>query len=271
MTAGAPLSGTAIVDRRCGGVHVVRRRLPGGLSLPRHTHATSLITVITRGWFEERMVNRTETCVPGQVRLLPAEEPHTNRISSPAECLQLELSPELMRRIDDADRSVGRMAGAIGGGAAHAIGVRLVREAERLDALSPMDLEMLAINLLVEASAGRRDMIRRAPRWLTRARELIESSGAATPSLCTIAAAVGVHPVHLCREFHRYYGCTIGEMVRRRRTERACRLLGSRRTLAEVALACGFSDQSHFCAVFKRIVGMTPGAYRARFASASDA
>ncbi len=33
-------------------------------------------------------------------------------------------------------------------------------------------------------------------------------------------------------------------------------------SLAEVSLACGFADQSHFTAVFRKAVGATPGGYR---------
>ena len=39
-------------------------------------------------------------------------------------------------------------------------------------------------------------------------------------------------------------------------------LLGSALSLAEVALACGFADQSHFTRVFTRTVGTSPGAWR---------
>ena len=33
--------------------------------------------------------------------------------------------------------------------------------------------------------------------------------------------------------------------------------------ITEAAHACGFEDQSYFCKVFKRIVGLTPGKFRA--------
>ncbi|WP_345774966.1 helix-turn-helix domain-containing protein [Sinorhizobium prairiense] len=39
-------------------------------------------------------------------------------------------------------------------------------------------------------------------------------------------------------------------------------LLESDAALSEVAISCGFSDQSHFTRVFSSIVGTTPGAWR---------
>ena len=40
-------------------------------------------------------------------------------------------------------------------------------------------------------------------------------------------------------------------------------LLNTDYSLADIALAMGFVDQSYFCKVFKRIVGLTPGKFRA--------
>jgi AraC family transcriptional regulator len=34
-------------------------------------------------------------------------------------------------------------------------------------------------------------------------------------------------------------------------------------SLVEIALQCGFSSQSHFTTVFRRLVGTTPAGYRA--------
>jgi AraC family transcriptional regulator len=50
-----------------------------------------------------------------------------------------------------------------------------------------------------------------------------------------------------------------------RRIERAQQLLERRQevSLAEVAISAGFSDQSQLCFHFKRIVGVTPGQFRA--------
>jgi AraC-like DNA-binding protein len=33
-------------------------------------------------------------------------------------------------------------------------------------------------------------------------------------------------------------------------------------TLAEIAVKCGFAEQSHFTRVFKRLIGVSPGAWQ---------
>jgi transcriptional regulator GlxA family with amidase domain len=69
--------------------------------------------------------------------------------------------------------------------------------------------------------------------------------------------------IHLSREFRKHYQSTIGEFIRKRRIEHACKLLTTSSTaLSEIALACGFSDQSHFCAMFKGHTGLTPAKFR---------
>lgn len=60
------------------------------------------------------------------------------------------------------------------------------------------------------------------------------------------------------------YGIGIAEYIRKLRIEKARELLinSPDLPLAEVAYACGFDDYNYFITVFKRIVGMPPGAYQ---------
>ena len=85
-------------------------------------------------------------------------------------------------------------------------------------------------------------------------------------SLSNTAALVGVHAAHLAKMFRRYYGCTVGDYVRRLRQDHAAKLLAqSEESLSAVALATGFYDQSHFTHFFKVRFGLTPGDFRASF------
>ena len=54
--------------------------------------------------------------------------------------------------------------------------------------------------------------------------------------------------------------------IMQRRVGRAQELmLTSQLPLSQVALECGMSDQCHFCRVFRRVVGISPNAWRRRF------
>ena len=105
---------------------------------------------------------------------------------------------------------------------------------------------------------------RNPPRWLGQAEEFLRAHFSEHLNLVTVSEAVGVHVVHLAREFRKHYACTAGDYIRHLRIEYACREMGrSGSSLAEIASAAGFSDQSHFSKVFRRFTGMTPAEYRA--------
>lgn len=82
-------------------------------------------------------------------------------------------------------------------------------------------------------------------------------------TLTELAALVGYSPDHFARLFKRTFGRSPYRYVLDRRVERAKALLGDRsRSIAEVAVACGFGSQAHLHAAFKARTGVTPGAYR---------
>jgi AraC family transcriptional regulator len=81
--------------------------------------------------------------------------------------------------------------------------------------------------------------------------------------LLELAAIVGYSPDHFARLFKQSFGKTPYQYVLGQRIERAKSLLRDRhRSIAEVALQCGFASQAHFHAAFKTRTGVTPGSYR---------
>ncbi|NNJ86553.1 MAG: AraC family transcriptional regulator [Akkermansiaceae bacterium] len=59
------------------------------------------------------------------------------------------------------------------------------------------------------------------------------------------------------------YQLSAGQLITRARIEAAChRLSTSSRSIANIALECGYSDQSAFTRQFKQTTGLTPKAYR---------
>jgi AraC family transcriptional regulator len=66
-------------------------------------------------------------------------------------------------------------------------------------------------------------------------------------SLIDLSRQVGRHPVQTSRQFHQHFDCTLSEYMRRIRIARAQSLLCcSELEVSDIALACGFCDQSHF-------------------------
>lgn len=84
-----------------------------------------------------------------------------------------------------------------------------------------------------------------------------------TPTL--IAEKLGMNLSYLCREFKKNTGKTIGEYINERKISEAKRLLrATDQSLVEISDTLGFSSQSYFHRVFKRLTGYTPTEYRER-------
>lgn len=82
-------------------------------------------------------------------------------------------------------------------------------------------------------------------------------------TLADMAAFVQLDVYSFARWFKRAFGMPPHQYVLAARIERAQSLLrGSRVSLVEIALQCGFSSQSHLASTFRRVVGVAPGAYR---------
>ncbi|WP_149535442.1 helix-turn-helix transcriptional regulator [Siccirubricoccus phaeus] len=80
-----------------------------------------------------------------------------------------------------------------------------------------------------------------------------------------VAAACRLSRSHFIRAFRQTTGQTPYQWLLAQRVERARQLLRDpRMPLAEVAVACGFADQSHFTRIFSRQMGMAPGSWRRR-------
>lgn len=79
-----------------------------------------------------------------------------------------------------------------------------------------------------------------------------------------LSRSVFVSPQYLSRLFRRFMGCSVYEYVTMYRISRARELLLSRpdMKIQDVAGASGFSDASHFIAMFRKVTGTTPLDFR---------
>jgi AraC-like DNA-binding protein len=94
------------------------------------------------------------------------------------------------------------------------------------------------------------------------AMDFIEANSARVVRLQELADLVGLSPAYFSSAFKAATGVAPHQWQSRARVERVKRLLaGSDATLAEVALATGFSDQAHMTRVFKRFAGTTPASW----------
>jgi transcriptional regulator GlxA family with amidase domain len=91
----------------------------------------------------------------------------------------------------------------------------------------------------------------------------IEANLASRVDTSELAVLVSYSTSHFSRAFKLSLGITPMTYVAYRRVERAkLMMLSAGQRLSDIALACGFADQSHLTHWFRRIVGVTPGQWR---------
>jgi len=101
------------------------------------------------------------------------------------------------------------------------------------------------------------------PGVLRRVRAHIDASLEADIDLADLAAVANLSRCHFARAFKQSVGATPHDYLVQRRLERAQELLTeTEMPLAEIALATGFSDQSHFSRRFREHLNASPSAFR---------
>jgi AraC-like DNA-binding protein len=101
------------------------------------------------------------------------------------------------------------------------------------------------------------------PRALQLVRQYVDAHLNEKISVQTLANVTGLSIYHFARAFKQSEGLTPHDYLVQRRVKYAQKLLSnSDLPLSEVALAAGFSDQSHFARRFREYVGVAPSRYR---------
>jgi AraC family transcriptional regulator len=245
------------------GVALIENAYPPAFVIPRHAHASAFFGLVVEGGYQEVYGSRCRECRPSSLLFHPPGEVHSEtHYDVVVRIFSIEPTERLLVH-------VGEYARALDGpqefqaGPLLRLGARLYREFRSDDPVAPLAMEGIALELLAGACRQASSRTPAAPRWLRAVCDILRDRFCENLPLGEIAGAVGVHPAHLARTFRRCYGCTVGDYVRNLRTDRARQeLRASDRPLAEIALALGYADQSHFATSFKRQTGMTPGAFR---------
>ena len=262
-------AGSTIRRRDIAGFSLTEALYAEGVSLPRHCHANTYLTLVLSGAYIETCAHRESRWSEGAVHLLPAGERHENRFETATRLLRVKIEPAAIQRLGDEPARCLSEPREITGPLSAWLANRMIREFMSQDDVSPLAMEGVLLEMLAEGARSSQETHgSSAPGWLRRVRDLLQDSYLEAPGLSALAGIAGVHPVHLSREFHKHFHLTVGEYIRKRRIEHASELLAnSELSMTEIASICGFSDQSHFCALFKRHLGMTPGKFRDESAS----
>jgi len=264
------ICGNTLKSDLVSGLRMAETKYAPGLKVPKHSHEHGYFSLVLEGAFDGLYGGRAQSGKPFHAVFRPPGEPHSVHFHrAGARLFTIEVEPHHLERARDHSLRLDRSTELVGGQLAW-LALRVYREARAMDDVSPLAIEGLFLEMLAEASRCSRKVVERhIPRWLKQAKEIIDVSFSDKLTIAGMAETVGVHPVHLATVFRKHYRCTIGECIRQRRVEYASRQLSlSDTTLAEIALAAGFSDQSHFSKTFKHVTGLSPARFRAAYRTA---
>lgn len=225
---------------------------------------------------------RSDRMVPGDISVLThAAESHWTW-SEPIEVIHLYLSPAKVAEVassafdrDIADVELVDVLKADDPVVSAAIG-ELIRESREPGLGGQMYVEALTnqvcVRLLRHYASGILDR-RKAAGTMSRQRcqiiqSYIEDNLEQNLTLKQLADVLQLSVFHFVRQFGASFGCSPHVYVTRQRINRAKRLLARcDMPLKLVAAQCGFSDQSHMTRLFRRLLDITPGDFRAEYRS----
>jgi AraC family transcriptional regulator len=236
---------------------------PAAHTLGNHFHDRTVVGITLAGTWDSILGRTRLANAPGMLHVEPAGESHVNRFGSEgARVLVIQPNP--------AEEALLSFKPLLETGAQVRVGwngIQLGRwlseELTEPDEFTPLAIANLSLDLLVLASRADKTHNGPAPAWLSRSVEYLHARFLDRPSLREIAMVAGVSPEHLTREFRRVFRMTVSEYVRRLRLEWTSeRLRLDSDSIAAIAAAAGFADQSHFTRQFRRKFGATPAAFR---------
>lgn len=208
-----------------------RTRHERGATLATHRHRAPYAALVLDGDYTESSLDGPLPCRPGTLVLHPAYHAHGDRFGRlGASALNIEL-PETAFEL-----------------AASAWQVHDLREASEVFARCPQRLPELLAIATPQAAAEQ-------PDWQP---ALLRAMADSDDDIAVLARRLGVSAEHASRALSRSYGMSPRALRREARWRRALHLLAGAQSLADIAAAAGFADQSHLHRVVVAHAGCTP-------------
>lgn len=227
-------------------------------------------------WMDGRSLGR-KTFLQGETVIHDLKCNPVALIHTPMDSMMLYLSRKLLNEIcDDADAPrLETLRWAAGDSlfdpVVQGLGSQLTTALHRPNEATALFVDHVTMAITVHIAAKYGDMRthsiranRRLSAWQERrAKELLMEHIDGKISLVVLAQECGMSVSHFTRLFRRTIGEPPHRWLMRQRVEKAKSLLHEESLgLADVALACGFFDQSHLTRCFSLTVGVAPGAWR---------
>jgi AraC-like DNA-binding protein len=230
---------------------------------PPHCHENLYIAYVLRGNYIESNKRQTSRCLPGSVIFHKIHEKHSNKsFADNSSVLNIEIKNSWLEKYSISNENIENHIAENTVEFKHSV-KKIHSEYLISDSFSHLGIETSVLKSLSDIIYRGSVLKHSTPEWVYKVKEMLHYEEPAKLNLSFISKAAGLHPVHVSRDFSRYFLCSMSEYVRRLKIEKAEVYLKSNcYSLAEITYKCGFADQSHFTREFKRIKGVTPNEYR---------
>ena len=228
-----------------------------------HCHQNPYFTFILKGTIVEVNRRGSYQCVPGTLLFHNHKNPHYNiKMPGFARGFNIELSCQFFEFYDlTTDNFEGNLK--LDNPLIKSLFRRLYIETrlnDNLTAISVYQLLLNAVDLMTKEGYKSRN---NKPAWVSKLKAAMHDMPSAELTWNGLASLASIHPVHLSREFPKYFKTTVGDYVRQIKVAQAADLLANEDlSVSTIAYCCGFADQSHFIRTFRLFTGTTPFNYR---------
>ncbi len=257
------LFGKSLQSRKVAAFSLSERFYAPHFKTPEHSHDNALFCLVLKGNYTETFGRAHRECSPRTALFHASGDPHAEHFhDAGGHSFIVEIERTWMAKIRD-EFGFPSITSDFRRGVLPILGAKLYREFRRFDEVSPLIVEGLMLEIAGETARRTFEKKSRKPDWLVTVESYLRERLAEPFSLNAVAAVAGVHPVHLAQTFRKFHHSSVGAYLMRLRLDSARReLTETKKTIAEIALSHGFSDQSHFTRRFKSELGATPHEYR---------
>ncbi|MDH3492432.1 MAG: AraC family transcriptional regulator [Acidobacteriota bacterium] len=231
-------------------------------SLPRHSHELAFFTLVLSGNYFDKFCGKEDSFDPMTVLWREAGSAHKDKIGkNGGHFFFVEIKTELLDKLREYREPPHRFVER--NGPLTWLSSRIRLEIQNWQCSSPLIIEGIALEMLGQLVCDNTSLEKCPPGWLLRVTEKLNEEFCDNIRIGELATEAKVHSAHLAKVFRLFNGQSIGDYVQERRIENAVRLLANKDIpIVNIAISSGFSDQSHFTRIFKRLTGMTPAAFR---------
>ncbi len=252
--------GQNVTQLRKGGLIITKCNYMEGLSSNWHYHENSFFTFILKGGSIEKRKKEEFFCSPGMVLLYLPNEPHRNlNYKKNSRNFTIEIEDGWLNKFGL--KEIPKSLTIVNNPLVKNKILNILSELTEPDELSAITIETILLDSISILNSTKHE--HRKPAWVYMLNNLLRDEFNFDGDLNQLSKILSIHPVTISKYFPKYFHSTIGDYIRKIKTEKSLSDLSKKSiSLQEIASKYGFVDNAHYTKIFKKNTGLTPSQYR---------